>query len=253
MYPPPRKTVVARFLRALKRQNHRSTAEAQKRRPDHGKNERMMALWTKRVGQFTIVLAIVTAVSACISFYMWREMVSSSEDTKKLIKAAQDSAKAAQDALRIAKDTAKRQLRAYLLIKRPELTMEGNRLKLFFVIKNAGQTPAYNAELELYFRAHEVSNVRSIYMIPTYTPEMPKLFIGPDADIKLTSYIETTITREEMQTFLAQKGNRIIITSEITYRDIFMETHRIRNQMRGNLKGDGTLEVWAGPGASESD
>jgi hypothetical protein len=113
-----------------------------------------MALWTRNVGIFTIVFAAVAVISAGISYYMWREMVSSGEDTKWLIGAAQMSANAAQNATEVAEKT--------LLAQRADIGV----LKFDYVdiinqdkailgyqfqakMKNFGATQARNVELTI--------------------------------------------------------------------------------------------------------
>jgi hypothetical protein len=70
------------------------------------------------------------------------EMKSSGEDTKKLIAAAQASAKAAQDAIKLAEETTKSQLRAYVYLDTCRIGYFNNNALVSCDFKNTGQTPA---------------------------------------------------------------------------------------------------------------
>jgi hypothetical protein len=69
--PSPRKPVVVRVFRALKRQINRTRRRREKNETTHQINERMMAQWTRRVGWFTGALVVVSVVTACI---FWRQL-----------------------------------------------------------------------------------------------------------------------------------------------------------------------------------
>jgi len=66
--PSPRKPVVVRILRALKRQYHHAKRYGKKGETEHQRNERTMAQWTRRLGMLTIVLAFIAAVTAVILY-----------------------------------------------------------------------------------------------------------------------------------------------------------------------------------------
>ncbi len=65
---PPKKTLVVRVFRTIKRQLHRYKRYRQKKGTEHQINERMMARWTRRLGYFTIVLTIITGVTGWILY-----------------------------------------------------------------------------------------------------------------------------------------------------------------------------------------
>lgn len=64
---PPRPSVIVRVFRYLKRRNNRRH-QAEKKQTDRQRNELVMARWTRRVGIFTIVIAVISGISAWI-FY----------------------------------------------------------------------------------------------------------------------------------------------------------------------------------------
>jgi hypothetical protein len=87
--PPPRKPVIVRLLRTLKRHYHRYAAEAEKKRSDHERNEWLMAKWTRQVGVFTIILSFIAGLSAAISFLQWQTLEKSDETLRKTVEATQ--------------------------------------------------------------------------------------------------------------------------------------------------------------------
>ncbi len=68
MRPRPSKPVIVRIIRSLKRQYHRLEWNQKKTETPHQVNERMMALWTRRLGIFTVILAIIGAITAYILY-----------------------------------------------------------------------------------------------------------------------------------------------------------------------------------------
>lgn len=142
---PPREIVAFRIFRTLYNRHSRAKAKKEKEETGHQRNERRMAQWTARVGWFSGFLVFFSAVGNWIIYSQLREMRFSGEDTKQLIKAAQDSAKAAQDAVKLAEDTAKRQLRAYVFADAFEMAFSDKKAVLTATFKNTGQTPAFNA------------------------------------------------------------------------------------------------------------
>src|SRR4051812_18558292 len=67
---PPRKrnATAARVLLALKRRVDKHYRRQQEQYSDHQRNERVLAEWTRRLGQFTIVLATVAILGLVVSW-----------------------------------------------------------------------------------------------------------------------------------------------------------------------------------------
>jgi hypothetical protein len=63
---PPRKSVIIRILRTLKRQYHHAKRYGTNGETEHQRNERIMARWTRLLGILTFVLAFIAGLTAWI-------------------------------------------------------------------------------------------------------------------------------------------------------------------------------------------
>jgi hypothetical protein len=68
-HPPEDTPSIVREFRQLKGKYNRYRAAKKKERTEHQTNELLMARWTRRVGIFTIVLSIISAITAAI---LWK-------------------------------------------------------------------------------------------------------------------------------------------------------------------------------------
>ena len=116
---PSGQTPIFGIFRDIYQRHRGAKRKKEKEYTFHQENERTVANWSRRVGLFTLFLVLFSGLGNWIIYGQLQEMRSSSEDTKALVKAAQDSAEAAQDAVAVSKDTAQRQLRAYLFTASP--------------------------------------------------------------------------------------------------------------------------------------
>ena len=216
---PPRKPVILRIYRNFKRHQNRAKAKKQKTETDHQRNERTMAEWTRHVGRFTAALVATAIIGNLIIWMQLREMKSSGEDTKQLIKAAQDSAKAAQDAVKLAEDTAKRQLRAYVFADAFEMDYSDKKIVITAKFKNTGQTPAFDAT------ANGLLSVEKDGAILRQSPIINKKDSGSyGRDSVILVRAEFNITDDFASDF---KDGKITIRfkGNASYVDVFEETH----------------------------
>jgi hypothetical protein len=93
--------------------------------------------WIEAIG--AAITAIFTVVLAIATIKLWSSTVNAAL-------AAKNSADAANAAVALAKDTAEKQLRAYVGIDKPRVLgmTVGNKPIVLVTVKNCGQTPAYN-------------------------------------------------------------------------------------------------------------
>jgi len=256
-YPPKQKPQIIRVLRALKRQYHRYAAEYEKQKSDHAGNERMMAFWTKRVGQFTILLAIIAVLSAGISFWSLRviqgqldEMRSSGEDTKLLIKAAQDSAKAAQDALTLATENSQRQLRAYVSIESVDCILKDNVIHVTVAVRNSGQTPAYNFSIDAHL---EGEGDFRLGIVNKPVQPAPKITIGRDQTIRFTLVRVAIGDDNNFIPSLKNGDAKLLVIGGVEYQDVFGNAHHFSFRLRSFRFVGETLMIEPDPKGIEAD
>ena len=63
---PKRGPAIVRVLRVLNRQYHYAKRDRKKGETEHQRNERMMARWTRLLGIFTVILALIAGLTAWI-------------------------------------------------------------------------------------------------------------------------------------------------------------------------------------------
>ncbi len=133
-------------------------------RQEKGKVDEKLAFETQRIADYTDRLALFTIFLFCVAvlqagLFLWqlRYMRQGMRDTEVAAKAARDSAEATKESVALAKDTAQRQLRAYISVeirgfqfdRDPNLALV---CKANFEIRNDGQTPAYDVRTNVDFR-----------------------------------------------------------------------------------------------------
>jgi len=127
--PPKKPPLIIRVFRHLKRRNNRRRAQ-QKKETDQQRNERLIANWTRRVGIWTIVVAIAAILSDVIFFNQLRAMWDANQDTRKVANAAKESADTARDAL--------------IGVERPVLLIDG----LYIDPLNTKERPKFDISVE---------------------------------------------------------------------------------------------------------
>ena len=221
---PPRNTAILGAFRAFNRTIGREKAAKKKAETDHQRNERTVANWSRRVGLFTAILAITSIFGNWVIYKQLLEMQSSGEDTKALVKAAQDSAKAAQDAVAVTKDTAQRQLRAYVVFDRVSLALKDNKINGAIIFKNTGQTPAYQINLDShFFFGDEGGSVTKLN--PTEEVNgTSKLTLGSNMTATVAFFVDVS----NYISTIRDPKKAIIIYGSVTYKDVFGQPHHLR-------------------------
>jgi hypothetical protein len=218
---PPRKVAVLGVFRDLYRRIAGAETQKKKAETDHQRNERRMAQWTARVGYFTGFLVLFSAIGNWIIYGQLQEMKATSKQTDDLVISAQKSAKAAQDALELAKDTARRQLRAYVFADSFVMaeTPDGKKIIVKAKFKNTGQTPALRAT------ANGLLILEKDGVILRNSPVISEKDYGTygrDSDFGVGAAFNIT---EDFVSDL--KGGLLTIRfkGNVSYADIFDETH----------------------------
>ena len=185
------------------------------------KSTAQMVGWTERqfwVGSAGIVLLVVTV------FLTFR------------------ATHAAIEANKIARETAKRQLRAYLgvangTIRRTDL---GEGPVVILAIKNFGQTPARDVQHVMYCGSCPVGNEEKFFTLPflEHTPEIdlgagqalfPRYFVGS---------LEWSMLRDKV----TSKTATFYVWGEILYRDVFGDSHRTQYRLSVGVKDADSIE-----------
>lgn len=114
-------------------------------------SERWLTIYTGLLALLTFCLVVVGSVQVGLFVWQLKLIRESLVDTKKSADAANKAADAAERTINTMKDTAERQLRAYALVSRAEITNVSQGLttitafttsKIYVSIKNFGHTPA---------------------------------------------------------------------------------------------------------------
>lgn len=101
-------------------------------------------------GFFTFALVIVGIGQLGLFYWQLRYMREAMTDARMAAEAAKDSAKATQDAVEVSRDTAKRQLRAYItvdIVKCDDPETKDGIFVFHLEFKNTGQTPAHDLKI----------------------------------------------------------------------------------------------------------
>jgi hypothetical protein len=77
--PPKKPAVIVRIFREIERQYHVARDKAEKREAERAKYERMTAIWTRRLGLWTMGLAGIALVTAAIFYCTMKGAETSSE------------------------------------------------------------------------------------------------------------------------------------------------------------------------------
>jgi hypothetical protein len=147
-------------------------------------------------------------------------------ETKDALAIAQKNADAAENHVLIAQDTAKRQLRAYVVVTELKRTEINGRQTVCIAIHNTGQTPAHNFVVGSSLRYGAPISV-SDEIEPLLQSEESKGTIGPGHPVSMTHDM-VDFLRIEMLRPLRTKRTELRIVGAIRYTDIFEDRHECR-------------------------
>ena len=193
----------------------------------------------RRTADATWVIVFLTIVIMAVGFLQWRsmqgqlkEMRSSGDDTKNLVKAAQDSAKAAQDAVDLNKQTSEKMLRAYLSIEGISCALEGNEIIVQVGLRNSGQTPAHKVTAETH-----VAPVMADSFVATMrqAPHLNSghMVIGHNTVFWVHVRYVPVDTSDGFIAEIKKNTSSLMIYGSAEYEDIFGKTHKLVFNLRG--------------------
>lgn len=172
---------------------------------------------------------------------LWKAGEKQSEIAAIAANAAKESAEATRDSVATMKETAERQLRAYLIVVGPSSCTPFNppgaapnvKFEIRVVLKNTGQTPAY-----------EVSGLLDVKVWPTSLPPAIDLTLTPPSADRSTTVVGTgqdmvliwqspELTPAGAAEVRAGNKKRLYYIGRVTYRDAF--GHQRFTQFLGNV------------------
>lgn len=190
---PPKRPVIVRVFRTLKRRYH---ASKRRHQPSHHTNEGMMARWTRNVGLFTLALVFVGIFTAVI--FKWQ-----------------------LDVMQGQLAVMKQQMVAKLNMS-TKTDIDANQWKLTPVWKNTGQSDARNVvawdKIRL-FKRDEAEHFDFLKW-PVDRDKVVKLTIPPEGSF---SQQTLTATQDDAQAYLSG-SSVVIIWGYIEWNDVFDDT-----------------------------
>jgi hypothetical protein len=163
-------------------------------------------------------MLLVAAVQALLFLFQLKLM-------RKSLDSAVDATKVAQNTLALMKDTAQRQLRAYISVTAAKIEFpEPGRPKSTLTFKNAGQTPAHDVQIWIHQWAAE-------YPLDVTLPTPDRDFVmarntlGAGAHCHMTNEAPRPIFKSPYLDLVGTSQGTIYVYGEISYLDVFGERH----------------------------
>ena len=167
---------------------------------------------------FTGGLLLVAAVQALLFLFQLRLM-------RKSLDAAVGATNVAQSTLVLMKDTAQRQLRAYISVvaAKIEFPVPGQP-KSTLTFRNAGQTPAHDVKIWIH---QWVAAYPLDVALPTPPPDFvtARDTLGAGASCHMTNEAPHPVAKEPFLTLIGTSEGTIYVYGEVSYRDVFGEHH----------------------------
>jgi hypothetical protein len=191
---------IMRAFMALKSQIYGYRREAKKAETEHAKNERMLAEWTMRLGQFTVVLAIVSIFGLGVSFCGLQET----------------------------RETSQRQLRAYVGFD-PEksLVIDKGSIGVKVTARNYGQTPADEVQINaqggvFHVPLLESEHIPEVKYLRGEDSSSVTILPGHESMAQTTIPLGYMVNDPRIQAGIAD-GTSLYIVGKATYYDAFAQ------------------------------
>lgn len=168
---------------------------------------------TNRMFWATLAMFVVT-------FLLFAAAVCQARYSRQAVGAATRSADAALGAVDIARDTAEKQLRAYVMMTDDlPVSLKNGILHAHFRMRNLGQTPAHDVLSRMHFEVVPVP----IVMPETSESHGSRGFLGPTEERFQDISLNKPLARD-MQVALDAGQLALVVNGFITYQDIFEKT-----------------------------
>lgn len=213
-------------------------AQSDKHSDEEAADEHGLKVWTVVLAAFTGLIFATAAIQAGLFFVQLRLMKQGIEDATATAKAAEKSAIATEETVRTMRETAQRQLRAYVFVDScslvaanadgqiytpPQTISAASRPVLILHYKNTGQTPAYQVVADgtmcLVSWPLNLSDLPPV----TFKKGATKDSMGPGAIRRKYEIPDSSIPMLTDADIAAIKGGTkaIFAYGEIRYNDIF--------------------------------
>jgi hypothetical protein len=190
-------------------------------------------------GFFTLWLVIVGGAQIGLFYWQLRLIRVAADDAKRAGIAAERAADATAASVDLARDTAKRQLRAYVTVNGVIRTkdpgdLSGKGFAVLVDIKNNGQTPASDS---LQWARIEIREFPLVTPLPIHCLENPtRGILPPEAKNLAFPTFTRDLTTIEENAILANH-TAVYVYGEIEYLDVFGDRHLTQFRFRCNGQG----------------
>jgi hypothetical protein len=211
-----------------------SQPSEQSRHPEKPDQELTGSAWLTKdaAGFFTFLLAAVGSLQLCMFFFQLRYMRESMDDAKMAAEAAKESALAARDSIALARNTAERQMRAYIHTQNVEsywtaekFTETLTKWTFFPVWKNSGATWPVNLISAANLWIGENARLPMDFDFPDYALAQRGI-VGPNA-IMHGSHFDISV--ERLQKIRAGSATAYL-WGWVEYNDVFDNKRRHRSE-----------------------
>jgi hypothetical protein len=195
----------------------------------------------ERIADYTWWLAVLTAGLVCAGVVQFGFLIRGDNTARIAANAAERAAKATEDSVEVGRDTAKRQLRAYVTVNGVVRTKDpgnpnGEGFAVMIEIKNNGQTPASNS---LQWAQIEIKEFPLQSPLPIHCLQNPtRGILPPGSDTKNLMFptFDRNLTTIEENAILANH-TAIYVYGETDYLDVFGDRHLMQFRFRCNGQG----------------
>jgi hypothetical protein len=228
-------------------------AKEQSDKAEHERKEKAvidgkLAFETQRIADYTDRLALFTVLLFCVAvaqagLFLWqlRYMRQGMRDSEMAAKAAQDSAEATRDSVTLARDTAQRQLRAYVFLDRIDIPIFNNPVthqterRIYLAWKNTGGTRTRRFMARVSHTIVDRSDLDTFRFADADNATNFSGLIGPQQSVNLPPI---PIEAQWLPAALSD-DQAFLIWGWAEYRDIFCETVR-RTEFAFRVRAEGT-------------
>ncbi len=190
---------------------------------------------------FTGLIFVIGAFQLIVFIFQWRafkEQAGFMRDTVAEMKSAavttQDLASAARDSADTAKETAVRQLRAYITLEKAyfdEPKNVGDSWSIQVVIKNRGQTPAYSCAIKTEYKIMPAQGGNPVFPLSINAQPQPKAYMAPAHQAILRIPCPDLSTHGHTWNDCSRAGYRTYLWGRIDYIDCFEQPRFMTFQM----------------------